>query len=298
MELGIAYSIVAAFVWGTYLFVLKRYFDGYPATVLSVLVYPFAIALYAPFVALTLPDGAMAAASPVSLKTIGIVVGTVVMVAIALIASLRALDEGDVSYVAPISKLVPVFVLPLEVGFLHAHLGPLEVAGVGVATLAVYVANYEPGSLLAPIRRAATSRPAQLALLSAAAFGVSDIGKRLALEALPTKVWVLAEFVGVFLVLLPFAIRDWPGAGGAPGVGVDLRADLPKLVGTGALVAVGEHLSSSAFNLTLASIASPVINTQAVIAVLLGGLLLGEEAFRVRLAAAGLAVVGVTLIAV
>jgi drug/metabolite transporter (DMT)-like permease len=39
-----------------------------------------------------------------------------------------------------------------------------------------------------------------------------------------------------------------------------------------------------------ASIASPIINTQAVIAVLLGGVLLGEDAFRVRILAAAFAV--------
>jgi drug/metabolite transporter (DMT)-like permease len=47
-----------------------------------------------------------------------------------------------------------------------------------------------------------------------------------------------------------------------------------------------------------ASIASPIINTQAVVAVLLGGVLLGEDAFRVRLLAAGFAVAGVTMITV
>jgi drug/metabolite transporter (DMT)-like permease len=45
-----------------------------------------------------------------------------------------------------------------------------------------------------------------------------------------------------------------------------------------------------------ASLASPVINTQAVVAVGLGGVLLGEEALRIRLVAAAFAVAGVTLI--
>jgi EamA domain-containing membrane protein RarD len=40
-----------------------------------------------------------------------------------------------------------------------------------------------------------------------------------------------------------------------------------------------------------------VINTQAIVAVVLGGVLLGERYFRVRLVAALLAVAGVTLIA-
>jgi drug/metabolite transporter (DMT)-like permease len=40
-----------------------------------------------------------------------------------------------------------------------------------------------------------------------------------------------------------------------------------------------------------------VINTQAIVAVVLGGVLLGERHFRLRLVAAVLAVVGVAMIA-
>ncbi|HMB51273.1 MAG TPA: EamA family transporter [Natronoarchaeum rubrum] len=45
-----------------------------------------------------------------------------------------------------------------------------------------------------------------------------------------------------------------------------------------------------------ASVVSPVVNTQAVVAVVLGSLLLGESHVRTRLAAAGLAVGGIVLI--
>jgi drug/metabolite transporter (DMT)-like permease len=92
---------------------------------------------------------------------------------------------------------------------------------------------------------------------------------------------------GVLLVVLPLAIRDW----------VPLRDAAPRFVLAGGLVAVAEHATSLAFSVVPASIASPIINTQAVIAVVLGGVLLREEAFGIRLAAAGLAVVGVGLIA-
>uniref|UniRef100_UPI0037429688 EamA family transporter n=1 Tax=Halonotius aquaticus TaxID=2216978 RepID=UPI0037429688 len=47
-----------------------------------------------------------------------------------------------------------------------------------------------------------------------------------------------------------------------------------------------------------ASVVSPVVNTQAVIAVVLGSLLLGEPHPRLRLLAGGLAVVGVVLVSI
>jgi len=65
----------------------------------------------------------------------------------------------------------------------------------------------------------------------------------------------------------------------------------------GGVLAAGEYVTTLAFALVPASIASPIINTQAIIAVLLGGILLGEQYFRTRLLAALLAVVGVTMIA-
>jgi len=73
-----------------------------------------------------------------------------------------AIAVGDVSYVAPISKLVPVFVIPVEVAVFGQRLTPLQTAGIVVATAAVYVANYERGALLEPLIRAARSRPARL----------------------------------------------------------------------------------------------------------------------------------------
>jgi len=70
------------------------------------------------------------------------------------------------------------------------------------------------------------------------------------------------------------------------------------VVRVGLLVAVGKHFVMLAVTTLSASIASPIINTQAVVAVLLGDVLLGEDAFRVRLLAAGFAVAGVTMITV
>jgi len=82
----------------------------------------------------------------------------------ALFVFYKGLALGEVSYVAPISKIVPVFVLPLEVVFLDQQLSAIHVIGVGVATGAVYVANYRRGSLLDPLRRLRQSKAALLAL--------------------------------------------------------------------------------------------------------------------------------------
>ena len=286
---GIAYAVAAAFVWGGYIFALKRYFSAYPGTVLTVGINAAAVAWYLPITATRGGFGRLPPPGAVGAVEVAVTLGTVVATAAAFLLFLRALDLGEVSYVAPISKIIPVFVLPIEVLVLHQRLTPIQVTGVVVATLAVYVANYRRGPLFAPLRKAATARSAQFALASAACFALGDVGKRLVLQeyGIPLTVWVPFLLGGVLLVVLPLALREW----------VPLRGALPRFVLAGGGVAVAEHATSLAFSLVPASIASPIINTQAVVAVVLGGILLREEAFGIRLVAAGLAAVGVGLIA-
>ena len=306
MDFGLVSAIGAAVVWGTYIFVLKRSFSGYPPAGLTVLINASAIAWFLPVTVATTDVSAIGAASGsestgavgrlvravagVDPAAVAVVAGTAAATAAAFVLFLRAIEEGDVSYVTPINKVVPMFVLPLEVLLLGEVLAPIQVAGVVVATAAVYVANYEPGSLIAPLVGAVHSRPAQLALVSAACYAVADLGKRVGLQelAIPGTLWVPLLLTGAGLILLPAAIRNPPAV---------TRADAPKFVAGGALVALGEHLTTIAFTALPASVASPVINTQAIVAVVLGGVILGERYFRVRLAAALLAVVGVGMIA-
>jgi drug/metabolite transporter (DMT)-like permease len=286
---GIGYAILAAFVWGGYIFALKRYFSGYPDTVLTVGINAAAIAWYLPLTATRAELGAVPSIATLGVTGVAVALGTVVATAAAFLLFLQALGLGDVSYVAPISKIIPVFVLPVEVLVLHERLTSIQVAGVVVATVAVYVANYRSGPLLAPLRKAATARSAQFALASAACFALGDVGKRVVLQelAVPLTVWVPALLGGVLVIVLPLAVREW----------VPLREALPQFVLAGGVVAVAEHATSLAFATVPASIASPIINTQAIVAVVLGGVILREEAFGIRLAAAGLAAVGVGLIA-
>lgn len=290
MEGGLGVAVLAAFVWGGYIYLLKRSFSEYPPAGLVVLINAFATLWYLPVVGYD-GDRVVDSASNFGAAEVGIMLLASCMTAAALILFLRALATGEVSYVTPINKIVPVFVLPIEVAFLGQFLSPLQVLGVAVATLAVYVANYEPGGFFRPFVRAANSRPAQLALLSAVCFAVSDVSRRVALQelAIAQRLWVPLLFIIVIVLLLPSFVSDPPA--------VD-RTDLPKFAVAGGLVAVGEHLTTVAFAALPASIASPIINMQAIVAVVLGGILLGERHFRLRLFAAVLAVAGVALLSV
>ena len=243
MDAGLLSAIGAAVVWGTYILVLKRFFSGYPPAGLTVLINASAIAWFLPVTVATTDlaaggtGGVLRAAAGVDPAAVAVVAGTATATAAAFVLFLRAIEDGDVSYVTPINKVVPMFVLPMEVLLLGEVLAPVQVAGVVVATAAVYVANYEPGDLLAPIASAVHSRPAQLALVSAACYAVADLGKRVGLQelAIPGTLWVPLLLAGAGLVLLPSAIRNPPSV---------TRRDAPKFLAGGALVALGDRKST------------------------------------------------------
>ncbi|WP_049983399.1 DMT family transporter [Halorubrum sp. BV1] len=289
MDPGISFAVLAAVAWGGYIFSLKRLFSDVSPAALTVLLNSCAVVWYVPVV-VSRTDVSRELVAGIEPVESGIVALTVLMHAIAFMLFLWAIDDGDLSYVTPISKIVPVFVLPVEVLLLGQVLTRIQVLGVVVATVAVYVVNYEPGNLLGPIVNVYHSRPAQFALLSAMCYAAGDVGKRVVLQeiGMPTALWVPTLLVGISLILLPSAVRHPPSL---------TRRDIPRFVGVAAIVALAEHTTTTAFAILPASIASPIVNTQAVIAVVLGGVLLGERYFRLRLFAAVMAVLGVTLIA-
>ena len=117
------------------------------------------------------------------------------------------------------------------------------------------------------------------------------MGTRAVLTTTPVPPQTVAVFgfLAVAGVALPLAVTrvEWPR----------LREVLPGLVAISAAFAVGVHLVAVSFDLATAGVAPPIINTQVTIVVLLGSLLLDEGQLGRRVGAAGLAVVGVALVA-
>jgi drug/metabolite transporter (DMT)-like permease len=292
LQVGVLSSLAAALFFGVYLFVYKRSFDSLPSTVYVATVEVAGFFWYAIIAALTWPTGEPLVPTDFGMRTALVLVVVCVAIAGANLVSIRAFKLGDVSYVAPLNKLAPAFVLPIEILVLAAQPTPLQVVGLALAVVAIYVANYEGGALLVPFRRAASYRPAQLALAGAVLFAISDVGIRglLSRTGLTPQAVALATFAAVALVALPLAARRV--------VWTTLRPAVPGIVALAALFAVGVHLTVTAFAAAPASVVSPIVNTQAVVAVLLGGVLLHEKGLPRRLAAAVLAVGGVALIAV
>jgi drug/metabolite transporter (DMT)-like permease len=291
IDQGIAYALLAACFGGAYIFGIKRYLSGIPPAVIAVVTSLVGVVAYGPFAAWKTARSGGALGQ-------GLDTGALLFAALALGLSaggyllfLTALEAGDVSYVAPLSKVVPAFVLPIEIVVLRTLLTPLQLLGVVGVTAGIYVANYQDGRLRDPLLRLASSRAAQFALGSAAVYGAFDVAQRIVLQELGVEphVWVVATRLGIVALLLPLALRT--------AIRREIGGAWQGFVLIGVLNAFLAHFGILAFSLLPASVASPIVNAQSIVAVALGGLLLGERAVRYRALGAALAIAGIAFIA-
>lgn len=291
LSTGSSYALGSALVWGTFLFYFKRYFNEYPSTVALVLTSSFGIACYLPVTAYTVWSGTPLFPSAFSLMEIIFTLITILIFSLALLTFYHAVSTGAVSVVSPISKIHPVFIVPIELFLLGTHVSVLQLFGIVLATFAVYLANYSGDGLFVPIRKLATFRPAQFGLLSAVLMALVNVSQRVLLHdiALTPQVWVLIKNGGVALLFVPIAASKWS---------VDVRGNLGTFLIAGLFIATGEHLVALAYATIPASVAAPLISLQAIIAVILGGLLLGEDHFKIRLLAALVAIFGIAFVTI
>ena len=288
---GTSYALGSALVWGTFLFYFKRHFNDYPSTVALVLTSSFGIACYFPVTAYAVWSGAPLLPPSFHATEVVFVVVTIVLFALALLTFYHAVGTGAVSVVSPISKIHPVFVVPVELFLLGTHMSPLHMFGIVLATFAVYLVNYSGDGLFVPIQKLVTYRPAQLGLLSAILMALVNVSQRMLLHDLSftPQVWVVIKNGGVALLLAPIAFRRWS---------VDVRENLDTFVIAGLFIAIGEHLVALAYANVPASVAAPLISLQAIVAVVLGGVLLNEDNFRTRLVAALVAIFGIVFVTI
>jgi drug/metabolite transporter (DMT)-like permease len=282
---------------GGYLVAYKRYFAGYPTFLYLGIVEGAALCWY---VTIGVATGRAVVAVPAGFDAVAVALlgGVVALTVGSAVASVRALQVGEVSYVAPLSKLAPPVVLLVEVVGLGERLSPPQVVGLCAATVGVYLlegtdgADGEAAGALGPIRRLVDSTPARLALAAAVLIGVADVGKRVLLAdatvAPPTLVAV--TLAGLTVGTLPIGLRRWEARPKRPSAWLGLIA-------VGLVLATADHLTALALATTPASVVVPVLSGQALVAVVLGGRLLGETATRRRFVATASTSLGIVLVA-
>lgn len=218
--------------------------------------------------------------------------GTINAVAGLLIA--RAVHRSDLSLVAPLKSLTPLFMLvsaPLLIG---EHATPVGIAGVVVIVAGAYLlAEPEGTGVLAPYRALFRDAGAREMLVVAVIFSVSAVVDKVGVQASGALTWAAALNLFVAAAMAPVvlfrrATRGVPLLAGA-------RRDLG---GAAAVTAVALAAQMAAITMTAAAYVIAVKRTSVFFAVLAGSVFFGEGATRRRSVAAIIMIAGFALVTI
>ncbi|GAB6036489.1 hypothetical protein JCM15519_10480 [Fundidesulfovibrio butyratiphilus] len=215
------------------------------------------------------------------------------MASFTLYAYVRALELGDLSLTAPMLTFTPLFLLvtsPIMVGETPQ---PWGVAGIVSVVGGAYIMNlgrWRSGPL-EPFRALLRDRGVRLMLLVAFLWSISGNFDKIGLRNSSPNFWIAMAFGATTLCLTPIVWR-------VSRRGFSQVWTKPwSLTAAGALEALTAWCQMMALTMTIVPYVIAAKRLSAVVAVLLGGLVLGEPDLRQRLAGSALMVAGVLLIA-
>ena len=232
-----------------------------------------------------------------------------------------ALKRSDLSLMAPLTSLTPLFMIPVALVVLGE--APSVAGGVGVAVIVVgaYLLNVSDRDAgpMAPLAALARDPGARAMLLVAFLYSISGTYDKVGTQASSPLAWAAAVQGVVALILAPLAIRRWrkrrvarrdtgQGNGQAAPVSRDpadgaASAALGWLPGPGTAVlvagvvtAIAAAAQMTAITLTLVAYVIAVKRTSTLFSVLLGHSLFREEGIGERLLGAAVMVAGFVLV--
>lgn len=242
-----------------------------------------------------------------------------------------ALKRSDLSLVAPLTSLTPLFMIPTAAIVLDEAPSVAGAVGVAVIVVGAYLLNVSDrdAGLLAPFAALARDPGARAMLLVAALYSVSGTYDKVGTQASTPLVWVAAVQGAVALLLAPLALRRWErsrartrsatadlagkdpagkNAAGAKRIGADAEEpDAPSIARwspapaaalgvAGAAMTILAVAQMTALTLTLAAYVIAVKRTSTLFSVLLGHSLFREEGIRDRLLGATVMLAGFVLV--
>lgn len=218
-----------------------------------------------------------------------------------------ALKRSDLSLVAPLTSLTPLFMIPTAAIVLGEAPSVAGAVGVAVIVVGAYLLNVSDrdAGLLAPFVALARDPGARAMLLVAALYSVSGTYDKVGTQASNPLVWVAAVQGTVALLLAPLALRRWGRSGGSAGSGAG--PDAPRAAGwspapaaaigvAGAAMTILAVAQMTALTLTLAAYVIAVKRTSTLFSVVLGHSLFREEGVRDRLLGAAVMLAGFVLV--
>lgn len=244
-----------------------------------------------------------------------------------------SLRRSDMSLVAPLTSLTPLFMVPTAGLVLGEWPSPLGVAGVLVIVAGAYLLNVSDRTAghLAPILALARDPGARAMLAVAFLWSISATFDKVGTQASSPLLWAAAIHAVVAVTLAPLAARNWlrrrpdrapatrvpenpvrapatpdraPDAAPAtpaidPATPAARRISPPTAVLlAGAFTAVAAAAQMTALTMTLAAYVIAVKRTSTLFGVLLGAALFAETRTRERLLGAAIMLAGFVLLTV
>jgi len=243
--------------------------------------------------ALLLPPALASGAAPREGFWLALVAsGTINAVAALLIA--RAVHRSDLSLVAPLKSLTPLFMLGTAPLLIGEYATPAGIAGVVVIVAGAYLLSEPEGSgILAPYRALFQDAGAREMLVVAVIFSISAVVDKVGVQASGAFTWAAALNLFVAAAVGPVVLirRATRGVPLLAGAGRDVA-------GAAAVTAVALAAQMAAITMTAAAYVIAVKRTSVLFAVLAGGVFFEERATRRRAVAAIIMIAGFALVTV
>jgi uncharacterized membrane protein len=209
----------------------------------------------------------------------------------------RAIQTSDLSLTVPLVTLTPLFMLVTSPLIVQEYPTWGDAVGVLLLIGGSYVLNSKAQgidgareSIWAPFRAIATNPGSRMMLVVAFLWSITSNVDKVGVQNSSPLAWAITLFTVISAAMFPLAMRrGW--------VGLVAAWSQARLLGlTGLFNATGVGFQMAALTLVPVTQVIAVKRMSALIAVLLGVFVLGEEGLRSRLLGAGIMVVGVALI--
>jgi len=221
-----------------------------------------------------------------------------------------ALQRSDLSLVAPLTSLTPLFMIATGVIVLGELPGPTGMGGVATIVAGAYLLALPdrqggPIGALSPVRALLHDPGARAMLLVAFLYSISATYDKVGVQASSPLVWAAAVHLLVTLALAPLALlrrrRRSAMSPAAPGPAGPERYNnhvrpLATVLLAGALATIVAAAQMTAIVLTLAAYVIAVKRTSTLFGVLFGYSFFGEGQMRQRLIGAGVMLSGFALV--
>jgi drug/metabolite transporter (DMT)-like permease len=201
---------------------------------------------------------------------------------LALYQTLRA--GGNASLVFPLTGMYPLVTIVVARFLLKERLNRIQVFGIALALIAVYLFSAQPGASGLSSWRDLFSSWMLYALLTLVLFGMSCITQKLATRCISDELCTIFFTIG----FVPLALLVW--AAGSPSWNLTGR-DWVLGIAVGLLMATGTLALFAAFRRGEASVVTPLVALYPLVTVILAVVFLHEHLDAIKVAAIVIALV-------